>query len=59
MNQQMNQNDYLEFNYKSKEEARLFAHELTLIVRQHFVAINESEIVNFITHTGSHVLVCE
>ncbi|KAJ6216632.1 hypothetical protein RDWZM_007789 [Blomia tropicalis] len=56
MNQQMNQNDYLEFNYKSKEEARLFAHELTLIVRQHFVAINESEIVNFITHTGSHVL---
>lgn len=45
------------FDYESPEQARLFAHELTLIVRQHFVAIKESEIVNFITHAGPHVLV--
>lgn len=44
------------FDYNSTEQARLFAHELTLIVRQHFIAIKESEIVNFITHSGPHVM---
>lgn len=57
MNEEYDLDYYPKFNYDSMEEATLFANELTLITRQQFIAIKESEIINLITRSGSQVLV--
>lgn len=49
--------DYPELDHTNKDQVAKFANELTLIVRQYFLGIRESEMVNFIVHPGQHTLV--
>lgn len=51
--------DYPELDHTNADQVQKFANELTLVVRQYFVGIRESEMINFIVHPGAHTLVSE